>query len=103
MDSMTLSGMDEQDPVPEPYEIFERQKDKTVDIITKATLPPLGSPISIRTCTRCRGLAEKRQLDVSDTDVNGIPVLDRRWKSWLRRWEERCFCGGLWATKSTAC
>jgi hypothetical protein len=82
----------------DPFE-FPRD-DVNYDVITKTPLDRYSPEVAValRICTRCSGLVEKRHLDLNP--VSGVPIRDRRWRAWLRPWENRCFCGGFWASNT---
>ena len=68
--------------------------DLGLDVISKAPLDRNAPEVAmaLRICTRCRDLVEKKQLNAGP--MSGTSA---RWRSWLRRWEDRCVCGGYWA------
>jgi len=77
-----------------PFE--KRRVDTNLDIISK-TILDRNSPevaVALRVCTRCQGLVERKQLDGPGLGAS------HRWRAWLRRWENRCVCGGFWALQT---
>jgi hypothetical protein len=58
----------------DPFE-FPRE-DANYDVITKTPLDQVA--VTVRVCTRCSGLVEKRQLDLDPT--SGVSIRGRRWR-----------------------